>query len=477
MFFRNRFLAWDPSEYDGTEEVYYPAHKLWLPLLVMDTDTDVRVKADPSLKNLLVKVRYDGSVAYLYPKRFDSSCTMSFKDYPFDEQVCSFGFSTWAVDGATIQIQHTPEGHYAMAAEYAYYYPNSGWGLVDFTAIVYSWVYGCCPVAFTSNTFTLTLRRRYQLHICYLLIPNFLINIIAILCFLLPCDSTERCSLSINIYLSMVVYLLLLQELIPDSEEIPTLVIYIISTLVLISLSQIITILVQNLHHGGSHDNGYKVPAWVRRYIMHGLAFLLRMEGLLVSDTEHELRLKAASEISITGGDVPGISELNHKPMTGAPMATNRPIGTTAAGARSDEEQAPSSVPQQPKREKKISNISRVLDAEFERMQMSQGLVGGGVDGDAQRLQQQMCQNASDRITIADLKGNTDLMLYKLMRLYELYTFVAVDKERQKEIRCEWQQLAMLIDRLAFFVFLVMTIILWIIYYSYIPQYSTSIAV
>ena len=70
-------------------------------------------------------------------------------------------------------------------------------------------------------TYSIRLRRRYIMLFYYLYFPNILINIIATFQFLLPCDSTEKVTLGITILLAMIVYLLLMEEMLPQTQTVP----------------------------------------------------------------------------------------------------------------------------------------------------------------------------------------------------------------------------------------------------------------
>ena len=76
-----------------------------------------------------------------------------------------------------------------------------------------------------------------------------------------------------------------------------------------------------------------------------------------------------------------------------------------------------------------------------------------------------------------DLNTKSELLLYKMLRLSEISTVLKLEEERKKEIRCEWQQLAMLVDRLFLFLFIIGTISLWVIYFSSIPFYEKPILI
>ena len=72
------------------------------------------------------------------------------------------------------------------------------------------------------------------------------------------------------------------------------------------------------------------------------------------------------------------------------------------------------------------------------------------------------------------LRGSMQQILYKFLDINELRGALVMDEVRRDEIRCEWQQLAMLIDRFSFFFFLLATLIMWIAFYSEIPSYEET---
>jgi hypothetical protein len=56
-------------------------------------------------------------------------------------------------------------------------------------------------------------------------------------------------------------------------------------TLGLVTGSLLITILVLEVHHNGKHDNHSQLPHWARRYLLHGLARILRMDKYITDDS------------------------------------------------------------------------------------------------------------------------------------------------------------------------------------------------
>ena len=212
LYWTNPYYTWDPSRYNDTRNVEISTNFIWRPDLILQSD----IRQEKFVLGTSNVILYsDGYIKYLLPITYEASCQMSFLQFPFDQQTCFFIFSSWTFDKSKFNLQHTPTD----AAVWAWFVENSGWALVEFSAYIRELFYGCCDHEFTENVFTLIIRRRFLLQVCYLFIPNVLINLTAATSFLLPCDSSERCTLGITIYLSMIVYLLLLQELIPASDH------------------------------------------------------------------------------------------------------------------------------------------------------------------------------------------------------------------------------------------------------------------
>ena len=100
--------------------------------------------------------------------------------------------------------------------------------------------YGCCPHnPFPTNVFQLVIRRHWVMHFMYILVPILLIRVMAIVQFLLPCDSGENVVLGITIYLSMLVHLLMVSEVLPLTEKLPVITQFIIDTVIMLIIMQV----------------------------------------------------------------------------------------------------------------------------------------------------------------------------------------------------------------------------------------------
>lgn len=87
-------------------------------------------------------------------------------------------------------------------------------------------------------TFNITLRRKTLFYTCNLIIPCVLLSFLTVLTFYLPSESGEKISLCISILLSLTVFVLLLNDLIPaTSLVVPLIGKYLLFTIILVTLS------------------------------------------------------------------------------------------------------------------------------------------------------------------------------------------------------------------------------------------------
>ena len=93
------------------------------------------------------------------------------------------------------------------------------------------------------------MRRKTLFYTVNLIVPCVGISFLTVLVFYLPSDSGEKIALSMNVLLSLTVFLLLLAEIIPPTSlAVPLLGKYLLFTMVVVTLSICATVVVLNVH-------------------------------------------------------------------------------------------------------------------------------------------------------------------------------------------------------------------------------------
>ncbi|KAG5853324.1 hypothetical protein ANANG_G00071990 [Anguilla anguilla] len=232
-------LSWDPAEHDGMDVIRIPAAKVWLPDIVLINNNDGVF--DVSLR-VHVQARSDGRVTWSPPALYRSSCGVKVTYYPFDWQNCSLVFHSFTYDSSEVDLQHAldEDGREIREVEYdAGFSGEEGWvpkprapsppprgSPVPVQPEKWEWIIRHQPsrknVVRAENyediTFYLIIERKPLYYVFNIIIPCILITVIAIFNFYLPPDAGEKMGLSINVLLTLTVFLLLLADKVPETS-------------------------------------------------------------------------------------------------------------------------------------------------------------------------------------------------------------------------------------------------------------------
>ncbi|KAF3836887.1 hypothetical protein F7725_004351 [Dissostichus mawsoni] len=302
-------LQWKPKEHDGIDVMRIPAVKVWLPDMVLFNNNDGVFDVA-----LLVHVQayYNGRVTWTPPALYCSSCGVKVKYFPFDWQNCTMQFRSYTYDFTEIDVQYAldSKGKEIREIQLDEAYTEGGeWQIVH------------RPCRRNMNdddyedmTFYLILERKPLYYVLNIILPCILITIIAIFNFYLPPDAGEKMGLSINVLLTLTVFLLLLADKIPETSlGVPIIVNYIMFTMILVTCSVILSVVVLNLHHRSA--NTHCMPVWIRMIFIHRLPPVLRDPLSLKTQPRREKRIvtisKVADEYFIRKPDSPSCSQ-NH---------------------------------------------------------------------------------------------------------------------------------------------------------------------
>ena len=169
------------------------------------------------------------------------------------------------------------------------FYNNTEWDVLGFPAYFSKRHYAGDPQPFPVWTFRLYLRRKSEFYVVNLIIPLVAHCVLTILVFYLPSDG-KKISLAATTLLSLTVFFLLLQEMIPNTSLVlPMLGEYLIFTLILVTLSLVITVITMNVHFRSPAH--YIMPNWIRKIFLYILPRLLRMKRPKIENS-HDIELE-----------------------------------------------------------------------------------------------------------------------------------------------------------------------------------------
>ncbi|KAM5311652.1 neuronal acetylcholine receptor subunit beta-3 [Glossophaga mutica] len=260
-------LRWDPDEYGGIHSIKVPSESLWLPDIVLFENADGRFEGSLMTK---VIVKSNGTVVWTPPASYKSSCTMDVTFFPFDRQNCSMKFGSWTYDGTMVDLVLINEN-----VDRKDFFDNGEWEILNAKGTKGNRREGLYTYPFI--TYSFVLRRLPLFYTLFLIIPCLGLSFLTVLVFYLPSDEGEKLSLSTSVLVSLTVFLLVIEEIIPSSSKvIPLIGEYLLFIMIFVTLSIIVTVFVINIHHRSSSTYHPMAP-WVKRLFLQKLPKLLCM--------------------------------------------------------------------------------------------------------------------------------------------------------------------------------------------------------
>ncbi|XP_036029564.1 acetylcholine receptor subunit delta isoform X3 [Onychomys torridus] len=248
-------LQWDAEEFGNITVLRLPSDMVWLPEIVLENNNDGSFQLSFACN---VLVYNSGSVTWLPPSIFRSSCPISVTYFPFDWQNCSLKFSSLKYTAKEIRLslkQEEEEDGRTYPIEWIIIDPegfteNGEWEIVHRAAKVN--VDPSVPMDSTNHqdiTFYLIIRRKPLFYIINILVPCVLISFMINLVFYLPGDCGEKTSVAISVLLAQSVFLLLISKRLPaTSMAIPLVGKFLLFGMVLVTMVVVICVIVLNIH-------------------------------------------------------------------------------------------------------------------------------------------------------------------------------------------------------------------------------------
>lgn len=247
-----------------------------------------------------VIMNYDGVNAWYSPASFRSTCQIDVTFFPFDQQTCFMKFGSWTFETVDLDIFIDEAPLHSKQ-----YVKSAEWDLISARKTRNVESYACCPHPFSDVTVEFKFKRKPLFYMFNLIIPCMIITGMVLLGFFLPPESGERITLSITVLLAMAVFLQLAAQNLPrNSENVPILGIFYITVMIEVALSLIATCYVLQIHHMNSGIALVPVPQWVQHYILGWLGKILGVKKPITEDNYDVSSKKQFKRLSVLRKDM-----------------------------------------------------------------------------------------------------------------------------------------------------------------------------
>ncbi|XP_015753624.1 PREDICTED: neuronal acetylcholine receptor subunit alpha-10-like isoform X3 [Acropora digitifera] len=274
----NQLVKWNPADFGGLEQVTIDSSQIWQPDIVLYNN--VFEEFDGRMDNIKTRVRVhnDGHCYWAAPFVFKTSCRFDVRDFPYDKQRCKLKFGSWQFHSKQLDLFRKQEN--APVAKDRV--DNGEWKVTGIKIDKNVIKYDCCPNdLYPDITFVINLQRRSLFYTYHLVIPNFIITLLAFFSFYIPVECGERLSFVITVLLSMTVFLLLVAESIPPtSEAVPVIGLFFTSSIIEVALALIATGISLKVYYSYLYGKG--LSPGLRKFLFYRVAPLLRL------DTDHQ---------------------------------------------------------------------------------------------------------------------------------------------------------------------------------------------
>ncbi len=212
------FLAWNETEFPGIKFFSISADRIWTPdLMVYNVlGNTIQVAEEFLGKFEGLNVMSSGRVRHWTPVVLTLFCPMNMELFPFDVQSCLIVLAPWSYDNTQLRLWPTED--VATVGKFQWDVSKK-WIIKDFTGRKNIEHYSATNRSYDEIIFAISLKRKSTFYVLNLLLPCCLISIIACLCYVIPPQGGDRINLLLTTFLSIVVFVLVVLEIVPEESD------------------------------------------------------------------------------------------------------------------------------------------------------------------------------------------------------------------------------------------------------------------
>ncbi|XP_019632281.1 PREDICTED: neuronal acetylcholine receptor subunit alpha-6-like [Branchiostoma belcheri] len=278
----DRRLQWQNSRYSDVDEIRVSDDKLWRPALTLANNADPEFEGFKSSAG--ARVFRNGEVVWDISQILKTTCEHNARNFPFDDMECSACIANEEQRGN--EVLKCLERDHAHSSRVDLAYCD-----VDTFVRVDEWnteweIEEEDDGNYTLACIKLHMRRDPTYHMCTAIAPSFFLALLMAVTFLLPLDTGERLGYAMTIFLSMIVTLVFITEIVPAEESLPVIAVVVLIYICMMALWMLLAVFTTRL----SQKEG-TLPRWARALFLRHLARLLLLgdlSNIMSDDVEPE---------------------------------------------------------------------------------------------------------------------------------------------------------------------------------------------
>jgi hypothetical protein len=254
-YWQDKRLSWNPMDFNNqTSIVLYTdpetENLIWTPDIYLYNTAELPMSGMAYSRAI---VSHMGEILWSRPGILKSTCIFNLHMFPYDKQDCYLKFGSWGYNGNEFRLNIVEE------IDLENYQKGEEWTIIETSEDLEVKIYDCCPEPYYSVYFNIKIERLADYYVSNIIIPIFATSSLLVISMLIPWESGERISFTTTVMLSIVVFLLILSDNLPKSNDVP-LITSMVSGLMFFSLGVVfITVLISSMRSMNKEDSIFAI--------------------------------------------------------------------------------------------------------------------------------------------------------------------------------------------------------------------------
>ncbi|XP_066518349.1 5-hydroxytryptamine receptor 3A-like [Hoplias malabaricus] len=252
---KDEFVWWDPSWYNGLPHFTVPTSRVWTPDIIIREAIEVHHQSSEGY----VCVESTGWINRVEDIVLTLHCDMAMLLFPFDQQKCNITFYPQQHIEQDVLLLVDPRGRSRSERK-----GHGEWDLLEIKVYTYS------QKQYSHLSFQVELGRYSLFYVVNLMVPSAMVMIIDVAAFAVPVNCAERISFKVTLLFGYTIFLVLITDILPPfRDSTPVLGVYLVVCLILLCVSMGESVLLLTLGQPDSHTHSTPLEKIIQRVSPH----------------------------------------------------------------------------------------------------------------------------------------------------------------------------------------------------------------